>query len=44
MNCETIINDKPIVPDRIPILSCEQLAQTVIDGGYPELQNKGLRS
>ena len=38
------LDDKPVVPDRIPILSREQLAQTVIDGGYPELQNKGPRA
>jgi len=31
-------------PDPFPVLSREQIAQTIIDGGYPELQNKKPRA
>ncbi len=36
--------DSPVVPDNLPALSREQVAQTLLDGGYPELQNKGPRA
>ena len=32
------------IPDSLPMLSREQLAQILIDGGYPELQSKGPRA
>ncbi len=32
------------LPDDLPLLSREKLAQTLIDGGYPELQDKGSRA
>ncbi len=36
--------DHVSIPDNLPLLSREQLAQTLIDGGYPELQNKSTRA
>ncbi len=32
------------IPDNLSVLSREQLAQALLDGGYPELQEKGPRS
>jgi predicted AAA+ superfamily ATPase len=32
------------LPDSLPILSREQIAQTLINGGYPELQSKSPRA
>jgi len=39
-----LLTDSLSIPDSLPILSREQLAQTLIDGGYPELQSKGPRA
>ncbi|MCK5540883.1 MAG: ATP-binding protein, partial [Deltaproteobacteria bacterium] len=39
-----LLADHLFVPDHLPLLSREQLAQSLIDGGYPELQNKKPRS
>jgi len=39
-----LLAEKFSLPDDLPPLSREQLAQTLIDGGYPELQDKGPRA
>lgn len=39
-----LLADKLSVPENLPPLNREQLAQTLIDGGYPELQNKSPRA
>lgn len=39
-----LLAEKLSLPDDLPLLSREQLAQTLIDGGYPELQDKGPRA
>jgi len=39
-----LLSDSLTVPDNLPILSREQLAQTLINGGYPELQSKSPRA
>ncbi len=39
-----LLAEKITLPDNLPPLSREQLAQTLIDGGYPELQDKGPRA
>jgi len=36
--------EKISLPDNLPPLSREQIAQTLIDGGYPEIQDKGSRA
>jgi predicted AAA+ superfamily ATPase len=36
--------EKISLPDNLPPLSREQIAQTLIDGGYPEIQDKGSRT
>lgn len=38
-----LLAGKISLPDDLPPLSREELAQTLIDGGYPELQDKGPR-
>ena len=37
-----LLADKLSIPENLPSLNREQLAQTIIDGGYPELQRKAL--
>ncbi len=39
-----LLSDSLSVPDNLPKLSREQLAQTLINGGYPELQSKSPRA
>jgi predicted AAA+ superfamily ATPase len=39
-----LLSDNLSLPDQLPLLNREQLAQNLIDGGYPELQNKKPRS
>ncbi len=39
-----LLAEKLSLPDDLPLISREQLAQTLIDGGYPELQDKGHRA
>jgi len=39
-----LLKEKIAFPEKLPQVDREQLAQTVIDGGYPELQDKGPRS
>ncbi len=39
-----LLSDSLSVPDSLPTLSREQLAQTLINGGYPELQSKSPRA
>ncbi len=39
-----LLAEKLSLPDDLPPLSREQLAQILIDGGYPELQDKGPRA
>ena len=39
-----LLADSLYVPDNLPILSREQLAQKLINGGYPELQSKSFRA
>lgn len=39
-----LLSDNLSVPDNLPALSREQLAQTLINGGYPELQSKSPRA
>jgi predicted AAA+ superfamily ATPase len=39
-----LLADSLSIPDNLPILSREQLAQTLINGGYPELQSKSPRA
>ncbi|MEA3469545.1 MAG: ATP-binding protein [Thermodesulfobacteriota bacterium] len=39
-----LLTGKLSLPDDLPQISREQLAQTLIDGGYPELQDKGPRA
>ena len=39
-----LLSDSLSVPDNLPKLSREQLAQTLINGGYPELQTKSPRA
>jgi predicted AAA+ superfamily ATPase len=39
-----LLAEKISLPEDIPQISREQLAQAVIDGGYPELQDKGPRA
>ena len=39
-----LLADKLSIPKNLPSLNREQLAQTIIDGGYPELQNKSPRA
>jgi predicted AAA+ superfamily ATPase len=39
-----LLAEKLSVPENLPSLNREQLAQTLIDGGYPELQNKSPRA
>lgn len=39
-----LLSDSLSVPDNLPKLSREQLAETLINGGYPELQTKSPRA
>ena len=39
-----LLSDSLSVPDNLPKLSREQVAQTLINGGYPELQTKSPRA
>ncbi|MCF6290958.1 MAG: ATP-binding protein [Desulfobacterales bacterium] len=39
-----LLAEKISLPDNIPPVSREQIAQTLIDGGYPEIQDKGSRA
>jgi len=39
-----LLAEKISLPDNLPLLSREQIAQTLIDGGYPEIQDKGNRA
>lgn len=39
-----LLADSLSVPSSLPMLSRDQLAQTLIDGGYPELQEKSPRA
>jgi predicted AAA+ superfamily ATPase len=39
-----LLKEKIALPENAPQVDREQLAQAVIDGGYPELQDKGPRS
>jgi len=39
-----LLADKLSIPENLPSLNREQLAQTIIDGGYPELQEKSPRA
>ena len=39
-----LLADNLSLPNDMPVLSREQLAQAIIDGGYPELQDKGPRA
>ncbi|MEA3548962.1 MAG: ATP-binding protein [Thermodesulfobacteriota bacterium] len=39
-----LLAEKLSLPDDLPLINREQIAQTLIDGGYPELQNKGSRA
>lgn len=39
-----LLSDNLSIPDHLPKLSREQLAQTLINGGYPELQSKSFRA
>jgi predicted AAA+ superfamily ATPase len=39
-----LLSDDLSIPDNLPTLSREQLAQTLINGGYPELQSKSFRA
>ncbi|MEA2116348.1 MAG: ATP-binding protein [Thermodesulfobacteriota bacterium] len=39
-----LLAEKISLPDNLPPLSREQIAQTLIDGGYPEIQDKGSRT
>jgi len=39
-----LLAEKISLPDNLPPLSREQIAQTLIDGGYPEIQDKGSRA
>lgn len=39
-----LLSDSLSIPDSLPTLSREQLAQTLINGGYPELLRSSLRA
>jgi len=39
-----LLAEKLSIPDTLSVLSREQLAQALLDGGYPELQGKGPRA
>ena len=39
-----LLKEKIALPENLPQVDREQLVQAVIDGGYPELQDKGPRS
>jgi predicted AAA+ superfamily ATPase len=39
-----LLAEKISLPDNLPAFSREQIAQALIDGGYPEIQNKGSRT
>ena len=39
-----LLAEKISLPDNLPALSREQIAQTLIDGGYPGIQDKGSRT
>ncbi len=39
-----LLREKITLPEIPPLVNREQLAQAVIDGGYPELQDKGPRA
>lgn len=39
-----LLSDSLSIPDILPTLNREQLAQTLINGGYPELQSKSPRA
>ncbi len=39
-----LLAEKISLSDNLPSLSREQIAQTLIDGGYPEIQDKGSRA
>ena len=39
-----LLAEKISLPDNLPLLSREQTAQALIDGGYPEIQDKGSRA
>jgi len=39
-----LLAEKISLPGNLPPLSREQIAQTLIDGGYPEIQDKGSRA
>lgn len=44
-NLINFLQNKTItLPDNLSLVSREQLAQTLLDGGYPELQGKGPRA
>ncbi len=39
-----LLADSLFIPDNLPILNRKQLAETIINGGYPELQSKSPRA
>ncbi len=39
-----LLAEKLSLPDELPLIERDRLAQVLIDGGYPELQDKGSRA